>query len=132
MTRTATYPRISTDGAMLALRLKSGGYLEPNPLAGPPPREHPSTWNPERLAHECSALVTLARRHTSLMVRACNEQTDDAHARKVARLRERIRESVEALVPKVRRSGMELEFSGDPRGRTVTIRWDSFTTWGLA
>lgn len=126
------YPKINTDGAMLALRLKLNGKLDPNPLAGLPPRDHASTWNAERLAHECSELVRLARRHTAIQVKRCNQPTGEREDTAERRLRERIQQGIEALVPKCRRHGLLTEFHGDPRGHTVTLSWDSFTTWGLA
>ena len=131
--RAGKYPWINEHGAMLALKLKLAGKLERNPRAsGVATHEDPSQWNAERLAHECSDIVRLARRHTALQVKRCNVQTGEREDKLEARLRERIRNALARLVPATRVWTFDVEFSGDPRGHTVKILWDSHTVWGIA
>ena len=122
MTRTADFPRINPEGSMLALRAIVRGFTDKR--IGQP-------WKAENLAHEFSDLVRMAKRHTSIQVARCNRPMTPADETREKNLRIRIRAKVRELfqIPPI------VEFGGDPRGHTVSIRWgapESGTEWGIA
>ena len=66
-------------------------------------------------AYRALTIKRNAARHYRLMEYACNVSTDEKHDKKVERIRAKIRTDAQSL-------GMDVEFSGDPRGHTVYLK----------
>lgn len=105
------YPHTNEQGTMIALRASMQGLAR-------------AEYGAERLAHDCSELVRLSRRHHGIAVKRCNVPTDERDDRREARLRERIIALVsETFTP----APTLIEFGGDPRGSTVKLEWQRGT-----